>query len=136
MKAIIIMMALLIGGLTTGYTQTKGTKQKRTAEERATNMTEALTKRLHLAADQKAKVYDLYLNHAKKMEQMRLEASAEKNARMEKYKQMMAEHDKKLQRILNADQFKKYQEYKAISKEKTKKQKQQKKGAKLQKEKV
>ena len=127
------MMALLVGGLSSGYAQTRVQKQKRTAEERATMMTEALSKRLSLAADQKAKVYDLYLDHAKKMDNMRLEASAEKKARMEKHKQLMADHDERLKKILNADQFKRYQEYKVNSKARMQKHHQNHKDGSMQK---
>src|SRR5687768_3849209 len=115
MKALMITMALLISGLTSGYSQSRDSGQKRTPEERATHMTEVMNKKLGLAADQKAKVYDLYLDHAKKMEKMRMEASAERKDRMETHKQMMADHDTKLQRILNAEQLKKYEEQKATS---------------------
>lgn len=136
MKALIITMAILLGGITSGYTQNKDAQQKRTAEERAKYMTEALDKKLSLTADQKAKVYDLYLDRAKEMEKMRLQSSAERKNRMEKQKEMIADNDKKLQKILNADQYKKYQEQKAASKEKMKKHHQRKMDGKTQKDKV
>ena len=135
MRVLIITTAILIGVFTSGYSQTEK-KQKRTAEERANHMTELLEKKLNLTADQRAKVYDLQLNQTKKIEKMRAERSEEMKDRMEKHKEMIADNDKKLEKILNADQIKNYRESKAHQRERAKKHHQGKKGAKMRKEKV
>ena len=57
MKGIILSIALLTASITSGYAQQKETGQKRSAEERAKQMTEALDKKLNLSADQEAKIF-------------------------------------------------------------------------------
>ena len=95
-----------------------------------------LEKKLNLSPDQKAKVYQLQLDQAKKMEKMRAERSEEMKDRMEKHREVMADNDKKLEKILNAEQLKNYRESKANQKERAGKFHQGKKGGKVRKEKV
>lgn len=136
MKGIVLSIALMAAGLTSGYAQQKEAGQKRTAEERAKQMTEALDKKLNLSADQETKVYKLYLERSKKMEKMRVERMKEKRDRLEKNKQSLADHDKKLENILNADQFKLYQEQRNKAKQNMKNRRLHKRDGKMQKNKV
>lgn len=136
MKGLILSIALMAAGFTSGYAQQKETVQKKSAEERAKQMTEALDKKLNLSADQETKIYDLYLERTKKMEKMRQERMEEKKERIEKNKQSLADHDKKLEKILNPDQFKLYQEQRNKAKQNMKKRHPHKRDGKMQKNKV
>jgi protein CpxP len=120
MRALILTMAILIGVMTSGYSQNKEGKQKRTVEERAKIRTDAMAKKMNLSADQKAKVYELNLDKVKQMEKLRTENAKERKERFEKQKEMSADNDKKLERILNADQLKIYQDMKANSRQRMK----------------
>ena len=135
MKGLILSIALLAASLTSGYAQQKEAGQKRSAEERAKQMTEALDKRLNLSADQETKVYNLNLERVKEMEKMRQERMEEKKVRIEKNKQTLADHDKKLEKILNADQFKLYQEQRNKAKQNMKNRHPHKRDGRMQKDK-
>ncbi len=136
MKGLILSVALLAASLTSGYAQQKEVGQKRSAEERAKQITEALDKKLNLSANQETKIYDLYLDRAKKMEKMREQRMEEKKDRIEKNRQTLADHDKKLEKILNADQFKLYQEQRNKAKQNMKKRHPHKRDGRMQKDKV
>lgn len=136
MKAFILTAAIMIGVIISGYTQTRESKQNRSPEMRATKMTEALEKKLNLTAAQKERIYDLNLERAKKMEKMHREHAAEKKEMMADRKEMMADDDKKMEKILNADQLKTYRELRSNTKEKAKKHHQRKKDGKIKKDKV
>ena len=118
MRALILTIAILIGVITSGYSQNTEGRQKRTVEERANLMTESMAKKLNLSADQKAKVYQLNLDRARQMEKFRTENEKERKDKFEKQKQMRADNDKKMEKILNADQLKIYHEMKATNRQK------------------
>lgn len=136
MKGLILSIALLAASIPSGFAQQKETSQKRSAEERAKQMTEALDKKLNLSADQETKIYDLYLERTKKMEKVRQERMEEKKARIEKNKQMLADHDKRIEKILNADQYKLYQVHRNKAKQNMKKRHPHKRQGRTQKNKV
>lgn len=136
MKGLILSIALLATSLTSGYAQQKETGQKRSAEERAKQMTESLDKRLNLSANQETKVYNLNLERIREMEKMRQERMAEKKDRIEKNRQRLADHDKKLEKILNADQFRLYQEQRNKAKQNMKKRHPHKRDGNMNKDKV
>lgn len=131
MKSLILMMAILIGVITSGYSQNTEGKQKRTIEERAKLMTESMATKMNLSADQKAKVYQLNLDKIKQMEKLRAENATERKEKFEKQKELRDENDKKLEKILNADQLKVYKEMKANSKRKMDKNHPHRKGEKM-----
>jgi periplasmic protein CpxP/Spy len=136
MKAILITITVLIGLSASGYSQTMPGKQKRTAEERAKMMTEALDKKLNLSSEQESKVYELYLDRTKDMEKMRRERMEDKQERIVKNKRQADDQDKKLQKILNDDQYRMYLEQRKINKEKMKNRHPNKRDGRKQKSKV
>lgn len=121
MKAILLTFALWAGLAVSGYSQNIPLKQKRTPEERARMMTEALDKKINLSAEQESKVYELYLQRAKDTQKMQRERLQAKQERLKKNKEQLAEQDKKLQNILNEEQYKVYLEQRKISNDKMKK---------------
>lgn len=133
MRALILTLAILIGVITSGFSQNTEGRQKRTVEERATLMTESMAKKMNLSADQKTKVYQLNLEKVKQMEKLRADNAKERKGRFEKQKEMRAENDKKLEKVLNADQLKLYQEMKANNRKKMDQNRPHKRDGKLKK---
>lgn len=110
MKKLLFTAALLTGLITAGFAQQGPQKEQKSPEERARRMTEALEKKLNLTADQKSKVYEINLDRAKKMEAMRRENEKKMAEKMEKRRDLTEESDKKLEKVLTADQLKSYRE--------------------------
>ena len=128
MKKLMITATLLIGLISLGYSQNTPERnrpernrpersgaehQMKTPEERAKMSTDALEKKLNLSPEQKDKVYALNLERAEKMEKIHKSEMAFRKNQMEKHKEMMAESDKKLSKILTAEQQKTLEEMKA-----------------------
>ncbi len=127
MKKIVITASLLIGLVGAGYSQDtplrKGDKavpahrEMKSAEARAKMSTDALEKKLNLTPEQKEKVYALHLERANKMGKIQ-EADAEyRKNQIEKRKELIAEAEKKMNKILTEDQQKTLEEMKAKGKE-------------------
>lgn len=133
MKKLMITATLLIGLISLGYSQNtpernrpekgrqEGNRPERsgperpmkTPEERAKMSTDALEKKLNLSPEQKDKVYALNLERAEKMEKIHKSEMTFRKSQMEKHKEMMSESDKKLSKILTAEQQKTLEEMKA-----------------------
>ncbi len=134
MKKIMITAALVASLVTIGFSQDKkersrterpGSERQRderkpaTPQERAQRSTDALEKKLNLSADQKSQVYALNLERAERMDKMKSDLEFKKGE-MSKQKSYMEEADKKLNKILSAEQQKSYAEMKKQSQEKMK----------------
>jgi len=130
MKKILITAGLLIGLVGSGYSQDtplrKGhpegqpKREMKSPEERAKMSTEALEKKLNLTSEQKEKVYALQLDRANKMGKMHEADAAARKNQMEKRKELMAEGEKKMNKILTEEQQKTLAEMKAKGKERMK----------------
>ncbi len=109
-------IGLMIALITPAVAQDKQGPAKKeykemTVEERAQKRTDQMTKNLELTEDQAKKVYEINLEHAKKMEELR--------------KQKKAQNDKtkaELDKVLTDEQKKKAEELKKERDEKRKKQ--------------
>lgn len=118
MKAGILAVALIIGGAVFGQAPAK--KERKTAEERATAMTEKMTTKLELTEDQKAQIQDINLGIAQKNDAIRSNTSL---SREEKMKQMQENHqarDTMYQKVLTDEQYAKYQAWEKEKMEKMK----------------
>lgn len=78
------------------------------AEERATRTTEKLKSELNLSEKQIKQVSEVVLKYAKKGEELR-DKAADRSEMMQNMKKLTSEQDKELKKILNKDQFKKYE---------------------------
>jgi len=67
MKKILTLSILLVSSIIS-FAQKDSTKAKRTPEERAQQMTQALSKRLSLSEEQQSKIYAIHLENLQKME--------------------------------------------------------------------
>jgi len=79
-------------------------------EQQAERQAEGMAKNLQLSADQQAKVKAVFLEQRTKIEAARKDNAADPSKRGEAMRSARDEADKKLQGILTADQWKKYQE--------------------------
>ena len=130
MKKILITAGLLIGLTGAGYSQDtpprKGhpegqpKREMKSPEERAKMSTDALEKKLNLTPEQKEKVYALQLERANKMGKMQEADAAARKNQMEKRKDLMAEGERKMNKILTEEQQKTLEEMKAKGKERMK----------------
>lgn len=128
-----ITATLLVGLISSGYSQNTAERNRqekvrqegnrsgktgperpmKTPEERAKMSTDALVKQLNLTSEQKEKVYAINLERAEKIEKIHKAEMAYRMTQMEKQKEIMSESDKKLSKILSAEQQKKLEEMKA-----------------------
>ena len=122
-KATLIMLAVS----TTAFAQDQQVSmQQRTPEERATNQTQRMTKRLGLTPEQKGRVYEINLfyardnDHAKTM-QPGPDKRAEKQA-------IGRDKDADMKAALTGDQYQKYQQMVAEQKEKMRERKMMRQG--------
>ena len=83
-----------------------GNGPKRTPEERASKMTERMTKELVLTADQQTKMKALLLKHEQ-----------DREARMKEEKARMEKTDAEIKAILTPEQYQKYEQKKADMKQ-------------------
>jgi protein CpxP len=135
MKKLLIITALFIGVISTGFAQDsiqrkrpagpgphgqRFAKEMKTPEERAKMSADALEKRLNLSQEQKDKVYALNLERAQKMEKLHKSEMDQRKSQMEKRKEIMMESEKKMNKILNEEQQKAMEEMKQKAKERMK----------------
>lgn len=82
-----------------------------TPEERAAKMTEQLTKKLTLTADQQSKVKAIFLDQATQMNKTREEAGEDRKAMRTKMMTAMQESNTKINTLLTEDQKKAFATY-------------------------
>ena len=114
-KILTIALALFLGF--GAVAQDKSHKDK-TPEEKARMMTEKMQEKLDLTKDQYNKVYQLNLETAKQMQQMREQRNEDKEANRAQMKQFRAEREAKLNAVLTAEQQQKLEAMKAERKKK------------------
>jgi len=127
MKKILITAGLLIGLVSTGYSQDtpqrkgheagQNHREMKSPEERAKMSTDVLEKKLNLTAEQKEKVYALQLERANKMQKIQEADAASRKIQMEKRKELMDDSEKKMNKILTEEQQKTLEEMKTKGKE-------------------
>lgn len=93
-------------------------KVKKTAEQRATALTDRMDKALSLTAEQKTKITELNLGIAKKNEAIRNDPKMTKEAKKQGLEANQAARNANLKTILTADQYTKYEAMEAKMKEK------------------
>lgn len=111
MRKLIFTAILFVSMGTMAFAQQDSTKKARkTPEERAQHMTDALDKKLSLTADQKTKIYVINLEGIKKAKGKHVKGQKPDMAAM---KASMDERDNQINSVLNEGQRKTYQEIKA-----------------------
>ncbi len=92
--------------------------QRPTVEERAKKQTERMKEKLGLTEDQAKTVYDINLKYAKEDEKKFSKKEQERQKRMEEFKISQAQKDAELKKVLNAEQYDKFQKQKGEMKKK------------------
>ena len=135
MKRLMVTTALVASLISLGYSQERAGRQRnesarieqpnndrqpRTPEQRAQMATDALEKKLSLTAEQRVKVYALNLERAEKMDKSMKSEREFRETQMKNKKALMDESEKELNKVLNEDQQKSYDEMKKQSRERMK----------------
>lgn len=106
MKKTILMLA--IASMSLAYAQQPAHHKKHTPQERAEKLTEKMTQELGLSAETKAKVSEINYEKARKVEQLRNEAIADKERKKEARQKLKQEHETQLKAVLTPEQFEKW----------------------------
>ncbi|MBE7177631.1 MAG: hypothetical protein INR69_14580 [Mucilaginibacter polytrichastri] len=118
MKKYVMVFGLMLAVTISASAQRRGPGMKdRTPEERATAMSKQLTKKLSLSAEQEKQVYAINYAQAKKIDLLRKTDGDDRQAKMKERRAMMQESDQKIAAVLNADQKKNYEAWKAEARE-------------------
>jgi len=120
MKKLILSAVLFMVLSTMAFAQQDSMRMKhnrhprveQTPEKRAQKMTDVLSNKLSLSADQKSKIYAINLASAKKAEIKRKARMAEMKKEKEAIRTELKKHDQQISAVLNDDQIKVYQDLK------------------------
>lgn len=120
LATIILVFALTDMG-TFAYSQEKLDEfmTETTPEERAQFQTDYMNESLSLKDDQRAKVHDINIKYAEKMQEA-YEAPTKKQQKLQSMKRINAEKEAELKLILSADQYATYEKNKEEMKKKVK----------------
>lgn len=115
MKKLILMLALATGLSTLSYAQST----HKTPKERAAHHTKTLQKKLNLTAAQTTKVNAILLAQATRVDSLKAVAkTSDKKANHKALKDIKVTTDAQLTAVLNPDQKKTYEDWKAAHKDK------------------
>ncbi|MNK22462.1 hypothetical protein D3C87_407390 [compost metagenome] len=119
MKTLILALAVLVGGTAAAQQQrTEHKREHKTAEERATGLTEKMTAKLTLDDSQKSKIQAVNLGIAQKNESIHADTSLSREQKMAQLKENQNARNAQYKEILTSDQ---YAQYEAWEKEKQEK---------------
>lgn len=110
MKKTILTAILFISMGTMAFAQQDTKKVRKTPEEKAQHVADALEKKLSLTADQKSKVYAISLDGAKQQKENRADGQKPDRSAM---KAEFEKRDSQINAVLTDSQQKIYQEWKA-----------------------
>ena len=105
------MLIALIGLLSTGWSMAQDAtvmQTPRTPEQRANMQTQRLSKKLKLSAEQQAKVKEIFLARAQKVENVKSAQAEEKKQRKQQVKATKDESDAELKKVLTEEQYQQY----------------------------
>ena len=110
MRKLFLILMLSAG---TGVFAQAQTKTPKNPEQRAQHMTQALTKKLALNADQAAKVNTIFVKRAVQMDSLKAHRSADRKVNMQARKAIADKTNTDLKSVLTADQQNQYAGLKA-----------------------
>jgi len=102
------MLIALIGLLSAGWSMAQDAtvmQTPRTPEQRANMQTQRLSKKLKLSAEQQAKVKEIFLARAQKVENVKSAQAEEKKQRKQQVKATKDESDAELKKVLTEEQY-------------------------------
>ena len=110
MKKLFLILMLSAGTVVFANAQNKVSKSP---EQRAQHMTQALTTKLSLNADQSAKVHAILLSRAAQVDSLKANRSTDRKANMQAWKAIRIKTNAELNAVLTADQQTKFAGLKA-----------------------
>jgi hypothetical protein len=128
MKTFILAFAFLVGG--TAMAQQPAKKERKSAEERATNLAQRMTTKFGLDEGQKTKIHDINLGIAQKNDAIRDNSSLSKEQKMVQLKENQNARNAQYKEVLTADQYAKYEAWEKEKMQKMEAKRAEKKGEK------
>lgn len=116
MKTLILAIAFLVGGSAMAQQQAK--RERKTAEERATNSTQKMTTKLGLDETQKSKIHDINLGIAQKNDAIRDNKSLTRDQKMAQLKEIQDSRNAQYKEVLTSEQYAKYEAWEKEKREK------------------
>lgn len=128
MKTVILALAVLVGG--SAVAQQPAKKERKSAEERATNLAQKMTTKLGLDETQKTKIHDINLGIAQKNDAIRDNTSLTREQKMAQLKETHNSRNAQYKEVLTSDQYAKYEAWEKEKREKMEAKRAEKQGAK------
>lgn len=116
MKTLILALVLMVGG--TAMAQQPAKKERKPAEERATNSAQKMATKLGLDEAQKAKVHNINLGIAQKNDAIRDNTALTREQKMAQLKAMQDSRNAQYKEVLTSDQYAKYEAWEKERREK------------------
>jgi len=110
MKKLFVVSIMLLAGFSLANAQQGQGRMQGTPEERAKAQVERLTPVLTLTADQQTKIQAIEVDLNKQMDAKRQNVQGDREAMMALMQEFNKLREEKYKPVLNAEQFKKYQE--------------------------
>jgi Spy/CpxP family protein refolding chaperone len=118
MKTLILALAMVVGGTAIAQQQAHPKKERKPAEERATNSAQKMKKKLGLDDAQTAKIHDINLGIAQKNDAIRDNTSLTREQKMAQLKENQNARNVQYKEVLTADQYAKYEAWEKEKREK------------------
>ncbi|WP_430403165.1 hypothetical protein [Fluviicola sp.] len=128
MKTLILALTLLIGGSAMAQQQAK--KERKPAEERATNSSQKMKTKLGLDDAQTTKIHDINLGIAQKNDAIRDNTALTREQKMAQLKETQNSRNAQYKEVLTSDQYAKYEAWEKEKREKMQAKHAEKQGAK------
>lgn len=130
MKTLILALAMVVGGTAIAQQQQHQKRERKPAEERATNSSQKMKTKLGLDDAQTAKVHDINLGIAQKNDAIRDNTSLTREQKMTQLKANQDARNAQYKEILTPDQYAKYEAWEKEKREKMQQKRTEKQDAK------
>ena len=133
---VVVVTALLIGGLSMAHAQQpEGTppprkQEQKSPEERAKKKADHLAKKLELTDEQRAQVETANLKAMKELDVVKKKAREDREASKARAKEVRAMHDDEIRSVLTEEQIQVWEQLKAEKEEKRREQREKRKAMK------
>lgn len=128
MKTLILALALVVGG--TAIAQQHEKRERKPAEERATNSAQKMATKLGLDETQKTKIHDINLGIAQKNDAIRDNTSLSREQKMAQLKENQTARNAQYKEVLTSEQYAKYEAWEKEKRVKMEAKRAEKQGAK------
>lgn len=118
MKTLILALAMVVGATAIAQQQSHPKKERKPAEERATNSAQKMKTKLGLDDAQTAKIHDINLGIAQKNDAIRDNTSLTREQKMAQLKENQNARNAQYKEVLTADQYAKYEAWEKEKREK------------------